>query len=182
MLNLSHNRLKIESVLCICEALVLNVSIASPLRKLDLSHNQIGPKGAKLIAESLKDNTCLRHLNISYNSIGNQGAKWIATLISEHCQNFQTEECLSELKLTGNDISLEGLIHLFYALTPKPRKPTKPSSPLPSLSTQHVHKLDLLHNALTSDTLKFLMKFLELNNTIQVLKVTMPLMSDKQVK
>lgn len=66
-LNLSNNPLKIESILCICEALVLNSNISCPLRKLNLSHNEIGPKGCQLISESLKDNTFLRQLNLSYN-------------------------------------------------------------------------------------------------------------------
>jgi len=80
-LNLSSNKLGLDACLNLCQALILNHTLAHPLRKLNLSRNCLGPKGMKLLAECLRDNTSIKSLNVSYNKIGDEGAIGVAKMI-----------------------------------------------------------------------------------------------------
>ena len=80
-LSISGNSLGIDACLCICQAMILNQAIATPLRKLDFSRNNLGHKGMQLLAESLRDNSTLRNLNVAYNNIGDRGAQSIAKML-----------------------------------------------------------------------------------------------------
>lgn len=55
-LSLTGNELGINACLNLCEGLILNQCNQYPLRRLELSKNQIGYKGTQLLCESLKDN------------------------------------------------------------------------------------------------------------------------------
>jgi len=80
-LSLTRNNLGLEACLILCQGLILNSALVHPLRKLDISRNSIGPKGAKLLGDSLRDNGSLHVLNVSYNGIGDEGAHGLARLL-----------------------------------------------------------------------------------------------------
>ena len=73
---------------------VLNVTT------LNLNSNDIGPEGAKAIAETLTKNTSLTALYIGNNQIGLAGAKALAKALEENTS-------LTELYLGGNNIGPE---------------------------------------------------------------------------
>jgi len=69
--------------------------------KLDLSYNNIGHEGAKVIDEPLRTNTTLTKLNLSRNEIGYEGAKVIDEVL-------RTNTTLTKLDLSWNKIGYEG--------------------------------------------------------------------------
>ena len=89
----------------IAHGLCLNKTI----RILDLSRNNLGHKGVKLIVEALTGSPMLRSLDLSYNNIGNSGAMSLTQLLPK--------TNLLELRIQGNNISQEGMIALFGTLT-----------------------------------------------------------------
>lgn len=78
------------------------------VRILDLSRNQLGHKGVKLIVEALNGSPMLRSLDLSYNRIGNVGALALSRLL--------LKSNMLELRIQGNDISQEGMCSLFGVL------------------------------------------------------------------
>ena len=80
-LSLTRNNLGLQACLIICQGLILNSAVAHPLKKLDVSRNKFGAKGAKLLGDSLRDNVSLHILNISFNDIGDEGAHGLAKLL-----------------------------------------------------------------------------------------------------
>ena len=53
------------------------------LTSLELSHSNIGPEGAKAIAEALKVNAVLTKLNLKYNSMGDAGEKAVRDAVKD---------------------------------------------------------------------------------------------------
>jgi len=71
------------------------------LKSVDLQQAQIGPEGAKAIAESLKHNRTLMNLKMHYNCIGPEGTRYLAEALKRN-------EKLTNLDLGDNGIGLEG--------------------------------------------------------------------------
>ncbi|CAF3438804.1 unnamed protein product [Rotaria socialis] len=83
---------------------------STALIKLDLSDNKIEAQGAQYLAAVLQNNVALKHLNISHNYIGIEGAQHLA-------EALQHNTILTELKLHRNKLGVEGAKHLAKALT-----------------------------------------------------------------
>ena len=79
------------------------------LKELKLVNNQIGDKGAALIADALKKNTTLKKLYLGKNKIGDEGAALIADALKKNTT-------LTALGLYGNQIGDEGASALADAL------------------------------------------------------------------
>jgi len=108
-LNLSKNYyFKIEDV-----KILLEVPVPwSLLIKLDLSKNNIGPKGTEIISQKFAEfnNLQLTHLNLSDNGIKSEGVISLSRFIN-HCIN------LKELDLSCNHIQKEAAERLASAFT-----------------------------------------------------------------
>jgi len=76
---------------------------------IHLVGNFIGDKGAKLIAEALKENKTLTWLNLCRNDIGDEGAKLIA-------EALRINKTLTTLYLSFNNIGTEGVMLIAEAL------------------------------------------------------------------
>ena len=82
------------------------------LEKLILEDNEIGSKGAALLAGALAKNTVLRHLDLSHNhkaKITNEGAAALAEML-------KVNTALTELDLAWNYIKVDGGTALADAL------------------------------------------------------------------
>jgi len=71
------------------------------LVRLDLSCNNIGDEGAKMIADALKVNQRLKTMSLIGNIIGDDGAKFIADALKDN-------HCLKMLLLSNNSICDDG--------------------------------------------------------------------------
>lgn len=80
------------------------------LTELDLSSNNIGVEGAKVISDSLKNNTNLLRLNLRNNNLKDEGAILIAASLTEN-------DNLQYLSLSKNIIGDDGARALCIALT-----------------------------------------------------------------
>ena len=65
--------------------------------KLNLSYNNIGYEGGKVIGEALRINTTLTKLNLHYNEIGDKGGKVIG-------EALRINKTLTKLNLSSNNI------------------------------------------------------------------------------
>ena len=72
------------------------------LHSLDVSYNDIGNDGAQALAHAIKNCSNLHTLDVSHNIIGSDGAIAFANVI-EHCSNLHT------LELSHNDIGYDGI-------------------------------------------------------------------------
>lgn len=125
-LNVSDNRISTESgdetcLPTLCESLYL----LQRLTYLDISTNNMGPKGAKIFAGSLASLRGLRYLDVSKNHIESQGMKDLVPAL---------RGTLTDINLSNNDIGPDGV----SALTKQ----------LPSLTS--ITKLDLSNNRLSA--------------------------------
>ena len=84
---------------------------AQSLRKLDISHNNIGDDGAKGIAEGLHHCTQLEELIVSHNSFRENGACSLASSICHYTQ------CLRKLDISYNSIGNVGANAIADALS-----------------------------------------------------------------
>jgi hypothetical protein len=75
------------------------------LSSLDLTWNNIGDNGAKMIADALKDNPSLKMLYLMHNNIGADGAKQIADAL-------KINYSLNTLDFFGNKIDADGKEYL----------------------------------------------------------------------
>ncbi|XP_048736283.2 leucine-rich repeat-containing protein 74B-like isoform X2 [Ostrea edulis] len=71
------------------------------LKELDLSHNNFGEYGGKLMGEALSNNDTIETLNISWNGFGPNGAKAIAKGLEENT-------CLKSLDISWNGMEDHG--------------------------------------------------------------------------
>jgi hypothetical protein len=78
------------------------------LAELNLNSNEIGPKGAKILANVLQGSNFIR-LHLFGNNIGAEGAMYIAQVLAQ-CPNFV------ELILNTNNIGDEGALYIANAL------------------------------------------------------------------
>ena len=72
------------------------------LRELDLYGCKLGPEGAKVIAEELKQNTFLEVLRLRFNGIGPEGATSLGEMLPHN-------EALLTLDLSNNGMEWEGV-------------------------------------------------------------------------
>lgn len=75
-----------------------SILLHSPIRKLDLSDNQIGSTGVQKLCECAKQSTTLEELNLSSNQIGDNGILFVALYVKE-------SKCLKKLDISGNRVS-----------------------------------------------------------------------------
>ena len=83
------------------------------MRILNLSKNQLGKEGAKVVAEILKKYRAIEHFDISFNKIGNSGCEAISKALVG-------DKTLRYLNMYGNIIDVVGSMHLakFIASSP----------------------------------------------------------------
>ena len=82
-------------------------------RAIGLQHNDIGPRGARALAESLAGLPHLDEVAMYSNRIGVEGAKWLAGTVRS-CRTLRV------LDLGGNDIGDAGCIALAEAIVGHP--------------------------------------------------------------
>ena len=85
------------------------VPLETALVSVDLSANEIGPRGAATVAAALRDNIVLKELVLSNNSVGHVGATALAGAL--HCNGT-----LETLELWGNGVRSDGAAQLADAL------------------------------------------------------------------
>ncbi len=83
------------------------------LAELNLNSNEIGPEGAKILANVLQGNN-FSHLHLFGNNIGAEGAKYIAQVLAQ-CPNFV------ELILNMNNIGDKGASYIANVLVQCPK-------------------------------------------------------------
>lgn len=106
ILNLSGNYLTDTGVKSLCQGLALNKSLIS----LNLSNNDIGSEGMKLLAKALESSQ-VQQLNLSRNPIKNKGAEVIGEIINKGNNNN-----LEVLNLTECEITHKGGIAIYKGL------------------------------------------------------------------
>ena len=92
-LTFAHNEIKQKGAHALGSVLLRN-----PIRKLDLSDNQIGSQGIQKLCECAKHSTTLEDLNLSSNQIGNNGILFVALFLKE-------SKSIKKLDISGNRIS-----------------------------------------------------------------------------
>lgn len=117
-----------------------------PDGRLDLCKQSIGPAGARLVTESLRQNTHIRHLLLGTNGIGDAGAAALVPLVAENTS-------LQTLYLGCNYIQPPGIALLCDALA----------------LNKSVEGLWLKRNPLGDAGLSHVARLLEQNYTIRIL-------------
>lgn len=130
------------------------------IRILDLSRNSLGPKGVQLIVEALGGSLMLKSLDLSYNNIGNSGAHSLSQMLPKGN--------LLELRIQGNAVAQEGMISLFGALSLAEK--AKKKSELKNLSKLKI--IDLSMNKLQIGILHSFRQFLEQNKEVCALSIS----------
>lgn len=106
-LNLSHNFLCDRAAIHLAEAMMI-MDLKS-LKRLNLSLNYIGVRGAEALAKVVASNSPLEHLLLTYNSLGDSGAELLASAL-------KTNDTLLELNLGYNRITSVGMKALRMAV------------------------------------------------------------------
>jgi Ran GTPase-activating protein (RanGAP) involved in mRNA processing and transport len=125
-LTFAHNEIADEGGKAIASCL-----LNSPMRKLDLSDNRIGPDGIERICACAEKCETLEELNLSSNRIGDDGISYIANLVevtkkltvlniagnristfSQLCGAIQRNSTLKDLTVAANPISDEDVLLL----------------------------------------------------------------------
>ncbi len=84
------------------KAIVVALEKNKKLRTLSLGNNNIGYKGAKLLADALENNKNISKIDISNCKIGNKGIKSIVQMLQKNTTIISIEFC-------GNHFDYEGL-------------------------------------------------------------------------
>ncbi|CAN0207181.1 unnamed protein product, partial [Scytosiphon promiscuus] len=79
------------------------------LTRLNLTHNEIGPRGATQLANALRQNKSLTELDLRENSLGPRGIKAIADALASN-------DTMQTLHLQDNSIGDDGVIAMTEAL------------------------------------------------------------------
>lgn len=90
---LRHRQMTSDEIKAIAVALVGNGSIET----LDLSDNDMGPRGAEYLADTLRENTFIRTLNLAYNNLGVEGVKFIVDIVVK-------QDTVNSLSIAGNGL------------------------------------------------------------------------------
>ena len=77
--------------------------------EISLANNNLGPEGAKHIAEALKENTSVTWIFLDNNNLGPEGAKHIAEALKENTS-------VTTIYLDNNNLGPEGAKHIAEAL------------------------------------------------------------------
>lgn len=134
-LQLNGNNIAVKGSLVLAQGLCMNKS----LRILDLSRNSLGPKGAYLLCDALREKgVSVKSLDLSYNEVGNLGAKSIGRLVEQ--------KSLLELRIQGNKISCEGMNILFDKLTSSTIKILDMSQNIMQIGVLHQFRLFIEQN------------------------------------
>ena len=144
--NLSHNSITDHAA----ESVAGFLSHNSKLRELYLSHNDLQTTGIIMIAEGLSFTTNLTTVNISNNNITDQAAKHIADWL------FQNKR-LIELDISFNNVCTTGAKLIFNKLKQQ---------------ISNLRKLNIDHNAITSEAAVDIAIFLLHNIKLQELNVS----------
>lgn len=108
--SLTYCSLEDPSVQVLAAMLKRNANITA----LDLSHNLIGPAGAKHLMEGMLENHSVRRVTLDYNEIGDEGVVYLSSALRSHFH-------VTELNLASNGIGDAGVVALCQALTPTNR-------------------------------------------------------------
>ncbi|XP_045204099.1 leucine-rich repeat-containing protein 74A-like isoform X2 [Mercenaria mercenaria] len=90
---LRHRQMTADEIKAIAVALVGNGSIET----LDLSDNDMGPKGTEYLADALRENTFIRNLGLADNNLGAEGVKCIVDIIVK-------QDTVNSLSIAGNGL------------------------------------------------------------------------------
>jgi hypothetical protein len=120
------------------------------LKFLDLSGNNLGQSGVKLLAESLKSNRSLLSLYLNKNNIESNGGFYLADSIIKN-------ETLEKLSLSGNKINDNGLSSLLTVL---------------SNNNKTIKYLDLSDNQLLNSDLQSISELITQNHTLNILNIS----------
>ena len=91
------------------KALAELLKINSTLKKISLDSNQINAEGAIFLADAIKSNTSLIELALTNNNIGSNGAKALA-------ESLKINSTLKDISLHSNNIGTEGSIFIADAI------------------------------------------------------------------
>lgn len=80
------------------------------IETLNISWNGFGPNGAKAIAKGLEENSCLKVLDVSWNGLEDVGSEMIASAISAN-------DVMVDLNISANRIGMKGLGLVLKALS-----------------------------------------------------------------
>lgn len=108
VLRLERNQLRTQG--CWAIAHMLQSSSTCVLQSLDISCNEISPRGAISIAKALPGNQTLRELSLRSNMIDTTAAIALGTAL-------EVNSTLSSLDLENNDVTIEGVKALATSLT-----------------------------------------------------------------
>ncbi|MFU7500167.1 MAG: hypothetical protein ACJBCI_00340 [Candidatus Tisiphia sp.] len=93
-LDLSNSKVQLDKE-------ILEAIIENPISELDLSSNNLGDNGAKVVAGIIQNSTELRHLDLSNNKIGSEGMGALSSA-------FDHNKTVTDLDLSNNDLGNEG--------------------------------------------------------------------------
>jgi len=119
--------------------LILNTSLIG----VNLSQNNLGAIGAKLLCEVIEQNNRIKWLNISSNQISDEGASYLAA-------SLQTNNSLKWLELNDNKICAFGIKKLSEAL----------------MVNQCLKKLEIGNNNSTDSGVVRIAQMISMNNTL----------------
>eukprot|EP00795_Rhopilema_esculentum_P006087 gene6087-11472_t len=114
--------------------------------EIDISHYNIGPKGCRAVAKTMKQNTTTTLLNISDNGVETEGAIAIAELLQE---NF----FLTVVDMSMNSIGKQGIEALCSMLN----------------NNKYLQELSLASNKINDKTVRSIANALKENSTLRVL-------------
>nr|DAD34676.1 TPA_asm: hypothetical protein HUJ06_005316 [Nelumbo nucifera] len=144
-LHLNGNSIGNEGV----RALMLSLSThKGKLTLLDISNNEIGPKGAYHIAEFIKKSKSLLWLNLYMNDIGDEGAEKIADALKQN-------RSITTIDLGGNNIHAKGASDIAQVLK----------------DNSVITTLELGYNPIGPDGAKALSEVLKFHGKIETLKL-----------
>lgn len=126
------------------KALAELLKINAALKKIGLDSNQINAEGAIFLADAIKSNTSLMELTVDSNNIGSNGAKALA-------ESLKFNATLKYISLNNNHIGTEGVI--FIADTIK--------------SNQSLVHLDLNNNNIGTQGVIAVIEAMKSNTTLQ---------------
>ena len=133
-LNLSHNFLCDRAAILLAETMMMS-DFKISLKRLDLSLNYIGVRGAAALAEVVACNSPLEHLLLRCNSVGDSGAALLASAL-------KSNSTLLELNLGYNGITSVGMNALRMAVYD--------TSSLDSIATSN-HTVSIMFNGYCAD-------------------------------
>ncbi|CAF1339420.1 unnamed protein product [Rotaria sordida] len=143
-LRLCGNKITSKGTSILASSLINN----SILKSLDLSYNHISDKGVYSLSKVLLPNQCssLKILFLNKNGISNDGIYYL-------CEMLRTNQTLTELWLSDNEIGNEGVIQLTNILINYNRK---------------LKVLTLSYNIfITDSSIDYLLQMLEYNKTLE---------------